>query len=172
MPKTQPLRQETILNLLQMGVVPPEKALEALEFGGFDEAVGHRSMEAMNARQESEHLMDLGYAMEEIVAREYEEHATHIKEHTRYLLTEKPGDAIRARFEEHISKHKAFLQQAQMAAAGPPGAPGPMGGAPQLAIAGSQASPGGLPPELMGLTEPGVDASEEASLANIAGLER
>jgi len=172
MPRTQPLRQETILNLLQMGVIPPDKALDALEFGGFDEAIGHRSMEAMNARAESEMLNDLGIDMKEVVAREYEEHETHIKAHTQFLLTEKPGDAIRLRFEEHIAAHKAFIQQSMAAAeAQQQGAPGPMGGAPQLGIAGSQAVPGGLPPEMVQLVEPGVDSSEEASLANIAGIE-
>ena len=169
MPRTQPLRQETILNLLQMGVVPPERALDALEFGGFDEAIGHRSMEAMNARAESVELSDLGVDVFDIEAREYEDHEVHIKEHVKYLLSEDPGDAIRSRFEEHIAKHRSFMQQDQMAAQ--IAQQGPPGGQPELAIEGSQAAPGGLPPEMLGLTEPGVDTAEESDLAALAGLQ-
>jgi len=173
MPRTQPLRQETILNLLQMGVIPPEKALDALEFGGFEEAVGFRSVEAMNARQESEELADLTIDIDSIVAQEYEEHETHLKEHVKYLLIEKPGDAIRGRFMTHIEKHKAFMQQAAAAqAAAEQGAPSPMGGPPGLQIAGSQAAPGGLPMDMIEFAEPGVDKGAEAALAAMAGLEQ
>ena len=173
MPRTQPLRQETILNLLQMGVVPPERALDALEFGGFEEAVGFRSVEAMNARQESEDLADLTIDINDIMAHDYEEHETHINEHIKYLLVEKPGDAIRERFVTHIEKHKAFIQQAAaQAAAAQQGAPSPMGGPPGLQIEGSQASPGGLPMEMIEFAEPGVDTGAEASLAAMAGLEQ
>ena len=173
MPRTQPLRQETILNLLQMGVVPPERALDALEFGGFEEAVGFRSVEAMNARQESEDLADLTIDINDIMAHDYEEHETHINEHIKYLLVEKPGDAIRERFVTHIEKHKAFIPQAAaQAAAAQQGAPSPMGGPPGLQIEGSQASPGGLPMEMIEFAEPGVDTGAEASLAAMAGLEQ
>ena len=127
----------------------------------------------MNARQESEDLADLTIDINDIMAHDYEEHETHINEHIKYLLVEKPGDAIRERFVTHIEKHKAFIQQAAaQAAAAQQGAPSPMGGPPGLQIEGSQASPGGLPMEMIEFAEPGVDTGAEASLAAMAGLEQ
>lgn len=178
MPRQQPMRQETILNLLQMGVIERDKALEALEFGGFDEAVGIKSVEALNARHENSLLADLGTDEEEVSVLEYEDHDTHLKEHINYVLLEQPGIAIRKRFEEHIQGHKSVLEQRQQAAmqaemaakgGGPPGAPG--GATPGEAIPGSMAQPGGLPPGMIDLQEPGVDKRAEAELASMAGLE-
>ena len=51
----------------------------------------------------------------------------------------------------------------------PPGKGGPPGGGP--AIAGAMASPGGLPPDMIPMSEPGVDVQEEAALAAQAGIE-
>ena len=66
MPRQQPLRQETILNLIQMGVIDRNQALDALEFGGFDEAMGLRSTEALNARAQNSDLADIGILEEDI----------------------------------------------------------------------------------------------------------
>ena len=171
MPRTQPLRQETVLNLLNMGVITPDKALEALEFGGFEEAIGMRSTEALNARIENQELVDLATPIENVEVLEYEEHETHIKEHIKYVLMEQPGKAIRARFDEHIAKHKQYVQMAQqqaMQAAQPPGGAPQAGGSPIMA--GTEAQVGGLPPEYVQLQEPGVDKETDAQLASMAGL--
>jgi hypothetical protein len=179
MPRQQPMRQETILNLLQMGVIERDKALEALEFGGFDEAVGVKSVEALNARHENALLADLAAEEDEMEVLEYEDHETHLKEHINYVLLEQPGKAIRKRFEEHIEQHKQVLQEremqamaaAQAAEGGPPPGGPPGGPPPGEAIPGSMAQPGGLPPDMITMQEPGVDKQAEAALASMAGLE-
>ena len=183
MPRQQPLRQETILNLIQMGLITKEQALDALEFGGFDEAMGIQSSEALNARSQNEELADISIMEDDVPVMEQEDHDTHIREHGKYLIMEHPGKLIRQRFERHIQKHKdaklklqieeVQQQQAVQAAAQPPGPPpGPgAGGDPLMAIAGGGASPGGIPPEMMDMAEPGVDTSEEAALASMAGIE-
>jgi len=171
MPRTQPLRQETILNLLQMGVVTPDKALEALEFGGFEEAIGMRSTEALNARIENNELADLSVPFEDVEVLEYEEHETHLKEHIQYVLMEQPGAAIRARFDEHIAQHKQIVsmsQQAMQPEQPPGGAPPQAGGAPMLP--GSELTVGGLPGKMVDMQEPGVDKEMEAQLASMAGI--
>ena len=175
MPRTQPLRQETILNLLQMGVISKEQALDSLEFGGFNEAVGIRSVEALNARAENEKLADFSYdysVEEEASPNEFEDHSAHIAEHLKWIRLERPGPLIMARFKAHIEIHKEMVQKemanamaAQQQATGQP----PPGGGP--AIAGAMASPGGLPPDMIPMGEPGVDVQEEAELAARAGIE-
>ena len=183
MPRTQPLRQETILNLLQMGIIEKDKALDALEFGGFDEAVGIKSTETINARAENTYLEDISVDLdsEDVAVLEYEDHDVHIKQHTQFILLEQPGPLIRARFEAHIQKHKEFQQQAvqqqmmqQQGMAGGPG--GPPGSPPNLGpggpmVGGAEAQVGGLPPEMVDMSEPGVDKSTEAALASMAGIE-
>ena len=183
MPRQQPLRQETILNLIQMGVITKDQALDALEFGGFDEAMGLRSTEALSARAQNEELADISIKEDDIPVLDQEEHDTHIREHGKYLIMEHPGTLIRTRFERHIQKHKdaklklqieeVQQQQAVQAAAQPPQPPG-MGSPsekPLMAIAGSTAQPGGLPPDMLSMAEPGVDRGEEAALASMAGIE-
>jgi hypothetical protein len=170
MPRTQPLRQETILNLLKMGVITKEQALDNLEFGGFNEASGIRSIEALNARGENEKLADFSYdyAKENDASpHEYEDHGVHISEHTKWIRLEQPGPLIMARFKAHIDLHKQLMTQ-QMGP--PPGAPpGPGGPGPE--IAGAMASPGGLPPDMIPMQEPGVDVQAEQELAARAGIE-
>ncbi len=179
MPRTQPLRQETVLNLLQMGVISREQALDSLEFGGFNEAVGIRSIEALNARAENEKLADFSYdyvAEEEVSPNEFEDHEAHIAEHLKWIRLEKPGPLIMSRFKAHIDLHKELIKQKAMEQAQamqamnpqPPGKGGPPGGG--TVIEGAMASPGGLPPEMIPMNEPGVNVSEEAALAAQAGL--
>ena len=175
MPRTQPLRQETVLNLLSMGAVSRDEARDALEFGGFDEAMGMRSMEALNARSTLEELEDISVPLEKIPVSEFVDHETYMRVYKRYLVLESPGEDIRARIEQQIAKHKEILtmaaQQAQMAQGGPPG--GPQGGPPIPGgdiMAGAGAAPGGLPADLVTLQEPGVDKAAEEELASMAGL--
>lgn len=173
LPRTQPLRQETVLNLLQLGVITKEKALDALEFGGFEEAIGVAGAEALNARNENSLLEDLAVDADTVEVLEYEDHEAHIKEHVQYILMEQPGGVLRARFEQHIQKHKMFTQQGAMAAQGaqaPPGG-GPGGlAAGEPMVGGSEAEVGGLPPEMVDMVEPGVDTGVEAELASRAGI--
>ena len=170
MPRTQTLRQETVLNLLQMGVIEKERALEVLEFGGFNEAMGLRSIEATNARAENERLADFSDSLEDesFSPNEFEDHKAHIDEHIRWIRNERPGKLIFDRFKAHIDEHMKFLQPPlpppgteEMAAGGPPGV-----------IPEAAAMPGGLPPEMMPMVEPGVDTGQEAALASQAGLQQ
>mgnify|MGYP003653399890 FL=1 len=177
MPRTQPLRQETILNLLQMGVIDKQKALDALEFGGFEEAIGVSSTETLNARTENALLDDLSVDVDQVEVLEYEDHQVHIDEHVKHVLLEQPGGAIRSRFDQHIKKHKDAMAATAAAAQGPPQPGGPpAGGPPGLAggepiVGGAGVVPGGLPEGMVDLVEPGVDTGAEAELASMAGIE-
>ena len=170
MPRTQPLRQETILNLLQMGIVDKQKALDALEFGGFDEAVGFRSMESLNARAKAEMIADISIPIEEINVWEEEDHEIHVRELVKYVLLEDPGKLIRARFETIIAAHREMMNRKKVEGAQMANAAKDAEGM-DMAIAGGAAVPGGLPPDMMSLQEPGVDTGAEAALASMAGIE-
>ena len=96
---------------------------------------------------------------------------------------ESPGIVIRKRFERHIALHKDAIMNLEIekgqramavqAASQPQQAPGMAtpSAKPEMAIAGSTATPGGIPPEMMSMKEPGVDRAEEAALASMAGIE-
>jgi len=161
MPKTQTMRQETILNLFQMGAISREQMLEAMEFGSFDEAMGYKSTEAMNAREENDSLEDLELEEDKIEVLPYEDHETHIREHRRFVLMNQYGPLIRERFDRHLAVHQQHMQ--------PPPEAQP-GGKEGLTVAGGQVSPGGLPPPMTSLQEPGVDTGEEEALASAAGI--
>ena len=45
----------------------------------------------------------------EAVAEEYDDHSLHVVEHTRYLLSEQPGEEEKARIIAHVKQHKAYL---------------------------------------------------------------
>jgi hypothetical protein len=171
MPRTQPLRQETILTLLQQGVIDKSQALDALEFGGFDEATGISSVEAINARAENERLADFSDEdTDSFSPNEYEDHAAHINEHIKWIRMERPGKTIFERFKAHIDAHLQFIAQ-EKAGAEQQQEPGQQGGPPGPPMPGAMAEPGGLPPEMMPMVEPGVDTDTEAALASMAGLE-
>ena len=182
MPKEANLRQETIIQLMQMGAVPPQKGLEALEFGDVGEAFGYGSIEALNARKENERLKDITVPIDDVLVWDGMDHEAHIREHTLDVILNQHEGWILDRFKKHIDKHKEIIQQAAMAeqegqapppGAGPSGPPqgGGGGSAVEAMIQGAMAESGGLPPEMIQQQEPGVDTAMEEALASQAGIE-
>ena len=81
-----------------------ERVLDALGFGGLDSARGLLPLHKNKAAEENLKLL-----REEVQADEFDDHAVHITEHTRFLLSDefKKYPESKQRFLRHLQQHKA-----------------------------------------------------------------
>ena len=89
------------------------RVLNALGFGGLQNARGLEQLHCDKAAEEN-----LRLAKEDVAADGYDDHALHIAEHIRYLLSgefKKCGAGAKERFERHISLHREALAAAERA---------------------------------------------------------
>ena len=89
------------------------RVLNALGFGGLQNARGLEQLHCDKAAEEN-----LRLAKEDVAADGYDDHALHIAEHIRYLLSgefKKCGVGAKERFERHISLHREALAAAERA---------------------------------------------------------
>lgn len=79
------------------------RVLNALGFGGLQNARGLDGLHANKAAEENLRLL-----MEEVPTDGFDDHAVHIYEHVRFLLSDECGerDKVKARFERHIAAHR------------------------------------------------------------------
>lgn len=85
------------------------RVLNALGFGGLENARGLEQLHADKAAEEN-----LRLAAQDIPADEYDDHETHIAEHTRFLLSgefKKCGEGAKERFLRHLAEHKAMQEK-------------------------------------------------------------
>ncbi len=81
------------------------KLLDALGYGALDNA---RDVSALHLKKAERENLELG--SEEKDADAYDDHALHITEHTRALLSGAEQDqAVKERMARHIASHKKFL---------------------------------------------------------------
>ncbi|MBQ5802497.1 MAG: hypothetical protein IIW27_05645 [Clostridia bacterium] len=80
-----------------------KKLLRTMGYGTL--ADGGDLSELHVARASEENLL---LRTKEVAAEEYDDHDLHVVEHTRYLLSEQPGEEEKARIIAHVRKHKAF----------------------------------------------------------------
>lgn len=114
-------KKEVILRLYQAGLLTDEEGkvslvnknriLEAFGFGGYENA---RDISALHIAKAGEENLEIKKA--EISVDEYDDHALHIVEHTRYLLSSDfkkstKKDEIKARFSAHMQAHKVALKK-------------------------------------------------------------
>lgn len=109
-------KRETVLRLFEAGLLTDEdgkistenrqRVLEAFGFGSYENA---RDISALHIDKAGEENLDLKSADVEVDV--YDEHALHITEHTRFLLSSEwkratHREEIKARFLRHIDAHK------------------------------------------------------------------
>ena len=109
-------KRETVLRLFEAGLLTDEdgkistenrqRVLEAFGFGSYENA---RDISALHIDKAGEENLDLKSADVDVDV--YDEHALHITEHTRFLLSSEwkraeKREAIKARFLRHIDAHK------------------------------------------------------------------
>ena len=109
-------KKETLLKLYEAGLLTDEEGklttenkqriLEAFGFGSYENA---RDISALHIAKASEENLELKHA--EIQPDEYDEHALHVTEHTRFLLSAefkraKNREELKKRYMAHIQEHK------------------------------------------------------------------
>ena len=112
-------KKETILRLFEAGLLTGEdgtlttenknRILDAFGFGSFENA---RDISALHIAKASEENLELKGG--EISVDEYDEHALHITEHTRFLLSDEfkrstRREELKKRYVAHIDAHKKAL---------------------------------------------------------------
>ena len=113
-------KKTTLLNLYQAGLLTDEKGnltaenknriLEAFGFGSYENARDISSLHMAKAGEENVELKT-----SEIIPDEYDNHALHINEHTRFLLSaqfkrSQHREELKQRFLAHIKQHKKMLK--------------------------------------------------------------
>lgn len=92
------------------GRLPVSAKNKVLELLGFKMLAGERDLSELNRSRAGEENLRLRTA--EVEVREYEEHETHIAEHTAFLLSEQLSAEAEARLCAHIKKHKEKIKEA------------------------------------------------------------
>ena len=116
-------KKATLLHLYQAGLLTDEngvmsaenkhRILEAFGFGSYENV---KDISAMHIAKASEENLDMKSA--ETAVDDYDDHALHIQEHTRYLLSadfkrSKDREGIKQRVSEHIKAHKQAQKNEQ-----------------------------------------------------------
>ncbi len=109
-------RRTVVYELLDRGLFTDENGKlttavknKVLEILGFNSLAGERDLSELNrARAGEENLLA---NKSEIAARSYDDHKTHICEHTAYLLTAELSAEAEARLTKHIAEHKKYLKE-------------------------------------------------------------
>lgn len=114
-------KRETILKLFEAGLLTDDEGkisaenkqriLEAFGFGTYENA---RDISSLHIAKAGEENLDMKTG--EVQVDEYDEHALHITEHTRFLLSaelKRSGkqEEIKGRFLKHIAAHKKALKE-------------------------------------------------------------
>lgn len=113
-------KRSTLLQLYNAGLLSDEdgkisrenknRILEAFGFGSYENA---KDISALHTAKASEENLDM--RTKDVEADSYDDHALHVTEHTRFLLSEefkriKDKDAVKGRFIAHIQAHKNTLK--------------------------------------------------------------
>lgn len=109
LPDNKEARRQTIMELFQIGLVEPEKALGLMEFGDLDELTGSQDRDKQRARNENERMM----AGEQIEPMGHEDHLAHLQVHLAAMKEDKWYSAspeVMAVFQMHINQTAALMQ--------------------------------------------------------------
>ena len=119
-PSTPQEKRETLMKLFEAGLLAGEdgklseenrnRILEAFGFASYENAGNLSALHTAKAGEEN-----LKLKREELVPDGYDDHALHIGEHTRFLLSEELGrgtdSAVKARFAAHIEAHRRMKKE-------------------------------------------------------------
>ena len=119
-PSTPQEKRETLMKLFEAGLLAGEdgklseenrnRILEAFGFASYENAGNLSALHTAKAGEEN-----LKLKKEELVPDGYDDHALHIGEHTRFLLSEELGrgtdSAVKARFAAHIEAHRRMKKE-------------------------------------------------------------
>lgn len=118
-------KKATLLNLYQAGLLTDEngkltaenknRILEAFGFGSYENARDISSLHVAKAGEENLDLKEM-----EVEPDDYDDHALHITEHTRFLLSAefkryKNKEELKKKFAAHLKAHKEMLKKEKIA---------------------------------------------------------
>ncbi|MCH5143014.1 MAG: hypothetical protein J1G07_04820 [Clostridiales bacterium] len=90
----------------KIGVTAKNKILELLGYGSL---ANERDLSALNRARAGEE--NLKMRSQDVEVKEYDDHRTHILEHTAYLLSENLQNPVEQRIYGHVLKHKQLLNE-------------------------------------------------------------
>lgn len=90
----------------KIGVTAKNKILELLGYGSL---ANERDLSALNRARAGEE--NLKMRSQDVEVKEYDDHRTHILEHTAYLLSESLQEPVEQRIYGHVLKHKQLLNE-------------------------------------------------------------
>lgn len=152
LPQSKAAKQAFIMDLIKLGVIEPQKALEMLDLGGIERVYEDYLVDVRHAQRENIKMA----AGEQVEPNDFDNHAVHIDAHNKFRKGqefESLPDEIKALFQMHCDLHyvamglkpmpgQALMPQG-MGMEPPVGMPGdPAAGPPQL----EQGPPAGPPP--------------------------
>lgn len=157
MPRSRAAKQAYIMQLGQMGWIPPDRALRYLDMAETGRLYEELQIDARQAQRENLKMLN----GQQVLVNTWDEHHVHVLEHNterKKQRFESSDDNVKAMFEQHVQMHQMQMQmqmmQVQQGLGGgtqeQPGLPQPGQAQPQQ----SQQSPSGAPPvgDLIGKT--------------------
>ncbi len=154
LPHSKAARQALVMDMLKMGVIPPEKAMAAMDLGGLAGVMEDYQVDVRQAQRENLRMsayqpqpqppMQVPFggqqppaSVPEMPTNSYDNHAVHVDVHNKFRKSqqfENSDPMIKQMFEAHVQLHqqetlRAQMQQQQPQQGGPPqqGPPQPGG---------------------------------------------
>lgn len=150
LPQSKAAKQAFVMDLIKMGVIEPQKALEMLDLGGIERVYEDYLTDVRHAQRENIKLAAGDQAATQ--PNDFDNHAVHIDAHNKFRKGqeyESLPDEIKALFQQHVDLH--YVATGQKAAPGMALMPQPpvgMGGPEEAGMAplDMQGPPAGPPP--------------------------
>jgi hypothetical protein len=128
MPRSRAAKQAFIMQLGQMGWIPPDRALRYLDMAETGRLYEEMQVDQRQAQRENLQMLQ-GV---QVQVNSWDEHMIHVAEHNnerKKQRFENAPDQVKQWFETHVRTHQMQMQMMQQQMGGaPPGAPAPPGG--------------------------------------------
>jgi hypothetical protein len=146
LPQSKAAKQAFVMDLLKMGLIPPEKGLEMLDIGGIEKIYEDYLVDVRQAQRENQKMM-MSIAQE---PNDFDNHQVHLDVHNKFRKGqqfEALPDPIKEIFQQHVALHQQAMNTGlqpggqfdpAMQLQPPVGEQGPPGAGPQ--------TPGSTPP--------------------------
>lgn len=110
-PRSRAAKQAFITDLIDKGVIPPERGLKYLEMAETTRLYEEMQLDSRQAQRENLRMK----LQEDVPVNEWDNHELHIMEHDNYRKRqefERLPDEIKEIFQNHVSQHKQIIAQA------------------------------------------------------------
>jgi hypothetical protein len=127
LPTSKAAKQAFIMDLIKLGIIPPEKALEMLDIGGIEKVYQEVLIDRRQAQRENLQMSRLNTMIVQAMQsagqetgadiHTWDNHALHITTHNNFRKSQQfsllPPET-KAVFEAHVQAHQAMIQQQQI----------------------------------------------------------